>query len=114
MPGHIKFKIILSEEVDDFLTSIPLKAKGKILYNIRLVENGYQDISILKKLEGTNLWELRTLFAGTHYRLLAFFDKDENALIITTHGFVKKTQKTPAKEIAKAESIRRDYYQQLK
>ena len=46
------------------------------------------------------------------YRLLSFFDKEARALIVTTHGFLKKTQKTPAKEIERAEAIRKEYYEQ--
>ena len=63
-------------------------------------------------LEGTDLWEFRTLYSGIKYRLLAFYDKDAKALIITTHGFIKKTQKTPSKEIKRAETIRKEYYNQ--
>ena len=32
-------------------------------------------------------------------------------LIVATHGIVKKTQKTPQKEIAKAEEIRQQYFE---
>ncbi len=35
---------------------------------------------------------------------------DEETLVIVTHGIVKKTQKTPLKEIAKAEAIRKKYF----
>ena len=42
-------------------------------------------------------------------RLFAFWDTEEQALVIATHGIIKKTQKTPAKEIAKAERIRQEY-----
>ena len=31
-------------------------------------------------------------------------------LTIATHGIVKKSQKTPAKEIEKAEAIRQEYF----
>ena len=46
------------------------------------------------------------------YRLLAFWDKvnGTDTLVIATHGFIKKTQKTPPKEIAKAEEIRTRYF----
>lgn len=46
------------------------------------------------------------------YRLLAFWDKvnGTDTLVIATHGFIKKTQKTPSKEIAKAEEIRTRYF----
>ena len=36
------------------------------------------------------------------------------SLIICTHGFIKKDQKTPLKEIEKAESLMKLYYQQTK
>ena len=112
MGNELKYNVLLSDEVDQFLDTLPIKAKTKILYNIRLVESGLQDIDIFKKLEGTDLWEFRTLYSGIKYRLLAFYDKDIKALIITTHGFIKKTQKTPSKEIKRAEAIRKEYYNQ--
>lgn len=37
-------------------------------------------------------------------------DTETETLVIATHGFVKKSKKTPAKEIAKAKEIRRIYY----
>ncbi len=36
-----KYKVIISEEVDKFLGSIPVKTRAKILYNIHLVASGY-------------------------------------------------------------------------
>lgn len=107
-----KYKVILSEEVDMFLDSLSAKAKNKILYNISLVESGFQDSEIFNKLEGSNIWEFRTLYGKIKYRLLSFFDTESRALIITTHGFIKKTQKTPAKELERAEAIRKEYYKQ--
>lgn len=44
------------------------------------------------------------------YRLLAFWDTEEETLVVATHGFVKKTDKTPLKEIRKAEAIRKEYF----
>ena len=107
-----KYKVIISEEVDRFLESVSPKAKNKIFYNINLVAAGVVDRELFKKLEGTDIWEFRTLYSGTSYRLLAFFDKAEQALVITTHGFIKKTQKTPQKEIERAINIRNEYFKQ--
>jgi phage-related protein len=42
------------------------------------------------------------------YRIFTFFD--DNKLVILLHGFQKKTQKTPRKEIERAKKLRRDYY----
>ncbi len=110
MSEYKKYKVLISEEVDRFLDTVAPKAKAKIFYNINLVAAGIVDNELFKKLDGSDIWEFRTLYSGIAYRLLAFFDSDERALIITTHGFVKKTQKTPQKEIEKAKSIRSEYF----
>lgn len=107
-----KFNVIISEEVDKFLETVTPKARAKIFYNLNLVAAGQMNKEIFKKLEGSDIWEFRTLFAGIAYRLLAFFDTDKQALIITTHGFIKKTQKTPQKEIERAKFIRNEYFKQ--
>lgn len=41
---------------------------------------------------------------------IGIWDTEKETLVIATHGFVKKSKKTPAKEIAKAKEIRRIYY----
>ncbi len=107
-----KYKIIISEEVDKFLETVSPKAKAKIFYNINLVAAGVMNKELFKKLDGADIWEFRTLFGGVAYRLLSFFDTDNQALIITTHGFIKKTQKTPKKEIDRAKAIRTEYFKQ--
>lgn len=35
---------------------------------------------------------------------------EQKTMLVITHGIIKKTQMTPAKEIAKAESIRKEYF----
>ncbi len=103
-------QVILSEEAEHFVRLQPLKAQQKIAYNIRKLESGVMDKELFKKLEGTEIWELRTLFNGMCYRLFSFWDTEEQTLVVATHGIVKKTQKTPRKEIAKAEQIRQEYF----
>lgn len=71
-------------------------------------------VDIFKKLENTNIWEFRTLYDGICYRLFSFWDTEQSTLIIATHGIVKKTQKTPRKEIDKAEKIRKQYFDNKK
>ncbi len=104
-----KFKIIYSEEALAFLHSLPEKAQDKIAYNIG--KSMYHiDKELFKKLENTEIWEFRTLYNGTAYRLFSFWDTETDTLVIATHGIIKKTQKTPSKEIAKAEAIRKEYF----
>lgn len=112
MKLKLKFDVIYSEEVNRFLETLDAKSRNKILFNISLVAGGLIDNELFKKLEGTDVWEFRTRYNGKAYRILSFFDTEANALIITTHGFVKKTQKTPQKEIDKANAIRQQYFEQ--
>ncbi len=100
--GINKLKVVLTEEAQAFLDAQPFKAQQKIYYNI------------FKKLENTEIWEFRTLYNGICYRLFSFWDTEEETLVIATHGIVKKTQKTPLKEIAKAEEIRKEYFNNKK
>ena len=97
------------EEVIDFLNSLPAKTKAKIMFNVGKARYNL-DPKLFKKLVGTDIWEFRTLYNGLQYRLLAFWDNNTNTYVITTHGFVKKTQKTPQKEIDRAIAIRNEYY----
>ena len=58
------------------------------------------------------IWEFRTLYNKTYYRLFAFWDKTGNTdtVVISTHGLIKKTDKTPQGEIEKAENLRKQYF----
>ena len=105
------FRLILSVEADSFLQSIPEKAREKVRYNIRRIQKGEQNKELFKKLDGTEIWEFRTLFNKIAYRLFAFWDTETETLVIATHGIIKKTQKTPSKEIARAEEIRKLYFE---
>lgn len=104
-----QIKIILLDRVREFLKSLNPKIRSKIYANMQKVQEGVNDKDIFKKLTGTDFWEFRTHYSGQCYRLIAFWDKKERSLVVCTHGFVKKSQRTPEKEIAKAESIRLDY-----
>lgn len=73
-----------------------------MFYNIDKVAGGVKDPELFKKLGDTEIWEFRTLWQGMAYRLFAFWDNDEETLVIATHGLVKKSQKTPKSEIKKA------------
>lgn len=102
--------IKLLEDAQEFVEGQPQKVREKILKNMKLIEGGVKKKELLEKLGDTDIWELRTHYGNNAYRLLSFWDTDENTLIIATHGFQKKTNKTPKKEIEKAQSIRKEYF----
>lgn len=64
MNSGVKKEIIYSEEVDEFLSSLPERAKKKILYNISLVAGGEIDNELFKKIDDDGIWEFRTEFEG--------------------------------------------------
>lgn len=104
-----KFDVEFLEEAAKFLESLEEKVRDKIIYNITKARYS-SDKELFKKLNDT-IWEFRTFFNKTHYRLFAFWDKTEyrDTVIITTHGLIKKTNKTPKAELIKAELLRKKY-----
>ncbi|HBZ67366.1 MAG TPA: addiction module toxin RelE [Bacteroidales bacterium] len=105
------FDIVFLDETFEFLSKLDKKHYEKILFNIRKAQTRH-DPELFKKLKN-EIWEFRTLYQGIHYRLFAFWDKTDsgNILIISTHGIVKKTSKTPDSEIRKAEQVRSRYFE---
>jgi len=106
-----KFKVVLYKDALDFLKSLDEKTRNKILQTFDRASL-LLDPEVFKKLADTDIWEFRTYYNKQRYRVLAFWDKGEtiDTLVIATHGFIKKTQKTPQKEINKALSIREQYF----
>jgi len=111
MKAKEKFRVIYYADAIEYLQRIELKTREKILYNVDKARYTL-DPKLFKKLTGTDIWEFRTLYKGKQYRLLAFWDKakDMDTLVIATHGFIKKTDKTPQKEIERANEIMKDYF----
>jgi len=101
------FQVLLSEEAKTFIKSLDLKIQKKVAYNIQKARE-VNDSKVLKKLT-EEIWEFRTRYDKQQIRLLAFWDPNLKSLIICTHGFVKKTQKTPKSEINKALEFKRMY-----
>ena len=104
----MNFEVIYLLEVRDFFREIDPQATKKLIYNVNKSKQ-VNDPSIFKKLKNSKIWEFRAKVRGIQYRLFAFWDTDKKALVVCTHGIVKKTQKTPKNEIDKAEQIRKKY-----
>ena len=103
------FEIDLLPKATEFLDNLDEKAREKVYYNMKKSQY-VQDSELFTKLNNF-IWEFRTLYNSKSYRLFAFWDTTEvqDKLVVATHGILKKTQKTPPKEIEKAEEIRRQY-----
>lgn len=83
---------------NDFLNSLLPSQQSKILrVLVHLEIYGLQQvIPHIRKLIGTPFWEIRILGKDN---IRVVFIAPFNNFILVLHGFVKKTQKTPSKEI---------------
>lgn len=94
--------------VQDFLDSLSKGMKAKLLQTISILgERGYGLREPYSKPLQDGIFELRAQFGGNISRVLYFFVIKGRAIL--THGFIKKTQKTPQNEIERAKRYREDY-----
>lgn len=86
------------QPVKEFIDSQLPKAKAKILRNLLLLSEFGPDIGypLISNVE-RNLWELRTVYQGNQYRIL--FAVISGKILLLTHGFQKKTQKIPKRDL---------------
>ena len=59
-----------------------------------------------------DLWEVRVRTGSNIFRFLSFFDGAK--IVVLSHAFQKKTQKTPLHAVKLAEERRRDYFARKK
>ncbi len=100
--------------VKEFLDTQNLSVYKKIVWTLKLIkDNDFVPKSYFKKLESTDgIWEIRIRYNTNAYRIFSFWDKGN--LIVLTHGIIKKSQKTPVKEIKLAEKYKKDYFRRKK
>ena len=91
-----------------FIDSLDAKMKAKVFGRLELLEEHGSRLGMpfSRHLEN-GIFELRTNAGNNITRILYFFVIGER--VILTHGFVKKTQKTPQHEIERAKRIRDDW-----
>ncbi|GLO14886.1 hypothetical protein PPUJ20028_34690 [Pseudomonas putida] len=88
-----------NEPVREWLTEIPRDHKRMIGTEIKTVQIGWPiGMPVVRKLE-KGLWEVRVNLVDTIARVL--FTVDGNVMVLL-HGFIKKSQKTPASDLETA------------
>ena len=107
-----KFEVEFLPDAVKFMNELDKRSQEKIYYNIRKAQIT-SDPELFKKLTAT-IWEFRTYYNQTYYRLFAFWDKSDgkNTLVLATNGLKKKTGKTPKSDLERAERIRKQYFEQ--
>lgn len=94
--------------VEEFLQGLDAPMEAKMLRTIELLENnGHNLREPYSKTIGDGIFELRAKVSSDITRVLFFFVKGRQ--IVLTNGFVKKTDKTPKAEIARAKKFRAEY-----
>lgn len=97
-----------SEPAKEFILSLDLKMRAKVLRTVALLRDAGPSLrEPYSKPLDDGIFEIRTKFGSDITRVLYFFMIGQK--IILTNGFIKKTQKTPASEIALAKQYRADY-----
>jgi len=100
---------------EEFILSLSVKDRAKIFetidYFLELKKNSLPIKESLSRHLEKGIFELRAFLPDQIARTLYFYQR--GAKIIITHGFIKKTQKTPRREIERAIDLRNKYNERL-
>jgi len=94
----------------DFFNTLDYEVRQKFNWTLKLISNVDRvPVKYFKHIEDSiGLFEIRVEFGSNIYRVFSFFDKGQ--LVILINEFQKKSQKTPKKEIEKAEKLKKQYF----
>ncbi len=94
----------------DFYKTLDADAKKKVNWTLKLIATVERiPIKYFRYIKNSSgLYEIRVEVRSNIYRIFSFFDNDR--IIIVLSGFQKKSQKTPKKEIEKAEKLKKQYF----
>lgn len=94
----------------EFYVAQTKTVRDKINSVLKLVES--QRIipkKFFRIIEGSDgIYEIRVEIESNIYRVFCCFD--DGAVVVLFQGIQKKSQKTPAKEIKRAEAIKKEYF----
>ena len=92
----------------DFIENLPPKMQAKVLHLVDMLgKNGAELREPYSKHLVDGIFELRGQIGSDISRVLYFFMIGKKAIL--THGFIKKTAKTPSSEIMRAKKYRAEY-----
>ncbi len=95
----IKKTYIAVKKVRQFVDTQPDEVQTEYLKIVEQLENDGRLVEPFGKKLDKNLFEMR-IRRGGQIRILYFYQEKE--YVVGVHGFVKKTQKTPQKELKQA------------
>ena len=113
-----KFEVVFYEKengekpVEEFLLGLDVKMRAKMIGLLEILqERGSQLREPYSKHLEDGIFEVRCQSGNDITRILYFFYY--RGKIVLTNGFVKKTQKTPRKEIEFAKKYRVDFMERM-
>jgi phage-related protein len=113
-----EFEVIFYEKengdcpVEKFIATLDTKMRAKMVGLLELLEEkGSQLREPYSKPIDDGIFELRCKFGNNVTRVLYFFYFEGK--IVLTNGFIKKTKKTPPKEIRLAKERRRKFEERM-
>ena len=110
----MKFQIrfVDYEAFEIFINSTEIKMRAKILAQLENIE----DTGILPDADHLidDIYEFKFKHGSNIARVLWTYDRSRKGIILITHGFIKKTQKTPENQIALAKRLLNNYYNERK
>ncbi len=95
----------------EFLISQKEVVQRKIMYVINIVRTEKQiPAKFFRSIENSpGLYEIRVEMESNIFRIFCCFD--EGRLVVLFNGFQKKMQKTPPKEIERANALMKNYFE---
>lgn len=97
-----------SEPVKNFLDSLDIKMRAKMLWTINLLKQNGTNLRLpYSEFLEDGIFELRAKQSSNISRVLYFFFRGKK--VILTNGFIKKTKKTPKDQIAIAKKYKSDW-----
>lgn len=97
-----------TKPAEAFIEGLPPKMMAKVLRSVHMLRlNGSELREPYSKHLEDGIFEVRAKVGTDISRVLYFFMVGRKAIL--THGFVKKTQKTPPPEIERAKKYRAEY-----
>ena len=97
-----------NEPVREWLKCLPREERHAIGEDLLTVQHAWPVGKPLVDHLGDGIWELRSRLPTRIARIIFFVGRSE---MVVLHGFIKKTQKTPAQELDLARRRKRIYAQ---
>jgi phage-related protein len=104
-------KVRFLKEAETYFLAQNEKVQKKFLLGFEKTETGKKGNWFEKLKSSDGIYEFRQSDHQKFYRIFAFWDSSKKeTLIVATHGIDKKSNRTPPKEIKKAEEIKKKYF----